>query len=226
MSHYEIEVKVLLGHEEAANMLLAQVDAAGLSPTMIGENAQLNHYFLHDKVENFLSHVEKYIEGDEKERFHHIMKTGKKHSIRTREVEWDTLLVVKASVDDTTSENGVARLEWEYVFPGKPIDEVDALVLWSGGEYQAKWSRKRKEYTLANGMHLCLDKNAGYGYLAEFEKVTHDAQGIDDIKQEIMNLIASLGHTELDQDRLARMFDHYNQNWREYYGTEKVFTLE
>lgn len=226
MSHYEIEVKVLLGHEEAAHNLLRQVDAIGLSPKLIGENAQLNHYFIHEKTEDFLSHVEKYIEWEEKGKFHHIMKTGKKHSIRTREVEWDTLLVVKASVDDTTSENGVARLEWEYVFPKKPIHEVDALVLSSGGEYQAKWSRKRKEYELGNGMHLCLDKNAGYGYLAEFEKITHDTEGIDAIKSEIISLIEKLGHKELDQGRLARMFDHYNKNWKNYYGTENVFTIE
>ncbi len=226
MSHYEIEVKVLLGHEEAAKLLLQQVEQAWLAPKLIGENAQLNHYFVHDKAEDFLNHVEEHIEGEEKEKFHHIMMTGKRHSIRTREVEGDTLLVVKASVDDTTSENGVARLEWEYVFPKKPIEEVDRLVLASGGEYQAKWSRKRQEYKLGNGMHLCLDKNAGYGYLAEFEKITHDLQWVDAIKSEILSLISKLWHKELDQGRLARMFDHYNKNWKNYYGTENVFTIE
>ncbi len=226
MSHYEIEVKVLLGHEEAANSLLQLVDSVWLSPKLIGENAQLNHYFVHDKTEDFLAQVEKVLHPDEKGKFQHIMKVGKKHSIRTREVDGDTLLVVKASVDDTTSENGVARLEWEYVFPKKPIQEVDDLVLSSGGAYQAKWSRSRREYELGNGMHLCLDKNAGYGYLAEFEKITHDPEGIDTIKTEILGLIERLGHQELDQGKLARMFDHYNKNWREYYGTEKVFTIE
>ncbi len=226
MSHYEIEIKILLGHEEAAKRLLSQVEATWLAPKLIGENSQLNHYFVHDKVDDFLTHVEKELHETEKEKFQHIMKHGKKHSIRTREVAGDTLLVVKASVDDTTSENGVARLEWEYVFPKKPIHDVDNLVLQSGGQYQAKWSRKRQEYELSNGMHLCLDKNAGYGYLAEFEKVTHDADGIDAIKQEIMDLIEHLGHKELDQWRLARMFDHYNKNWDHYYGTEKVFTIE
>jgi adenylate cyclase class IV len=226
MSHYEIEVKVLLGHEEAANSLLKLVDSVWLSPKLIGENAQLNHYFVHDKTEDFLTQVEKVLHPDEKGKFHHIMKAGKKHSIRTREVDGDTLLVVKASVDDTTSENGVARLEWEYVFPKKPIQEVDDIILSSGGEYQAKWSRSRREYELGNGMHLCLDKNAGYGYLAEFEKITHDPEGIDTIKSEILWLIERLGHQELDQGKLARMFDHYNKNWREYYGTEKVFTID
>lgn len=226
MSHYEVEIKVLLGHEEAAHKLLEQIEWLWLSPKLIGENAQLNHYFVHQKTEDFLEYVEKHISQDEREKFRHIMKQGKKHSIRTREVSGDTILVVKASVDDTTSENGVARLEWEYIFPKKPIDAVDTLILESGGEYQAKWSRKRKEYDLSNGMVVCLDKNAGYGYLAEFEKITHDQEGIDSIKKEILALIDRLGHKELDQWRLARMFDHYNKNWAEYYGTEKVFTIE
>jgi len=39
-------------------------------------------------------------------------------------------------------------------------------------------------------------------------------------------MVESLGYHELDQARLARMFDFYNKNWRDYYGTEKVFTVE
>jgi hypothetical protein len=31
---------------------------------------------------------------------------------------------------------------------------------------------------------------------------------------------------ELSQDRLERMFKFYNENWRDYYGTEKVFNIE
>jgi len=39
-------------------------------------------------------------------------------------------------------------------------------------------------------------------------------------------LMAELGVAELPQDRLARMFDFYNQNWPDYYGTDKTFTIE
>jgi len=54
------------------------------------------------------------------------------------------ILVIKASVDDTTSSNGTARLEWESKV-GLSIEELDALVLKSGFQYQAKWSRERQE---------------------------------------------------------------------------------
>lgn len=56
------------------------------------------------------------------------------------------ILVIKASVDDTTSENGIARVEREIVFPQKTLAELDAIVRSAGYEYQAKWSRDREEY--------------------------------------------------------------------------------
>ena len=31
---------------------------------------------------------------------------------------------------------------------------------------------------------------------------------------------------ELSQDRLERMFSFYNNNWSDYYGTEKIFNIE
>jgi adenylate cyclase class IV len=73
---------------------------------------------------------------------------------------------------------------------------------------------------------VCLDKNAGYGYVAEFEKVTDDALKVDTLKAELRSLMSELGVTELPQDRLERMFAHYNQHWAEYYGTNNVFTIE
>jgi hypothetical protein len=73
---------------------------------------------------------------------------------------------------------------------------------------------------------LCLDKNAGYGYLAEFERVIDDSELVNSTRDELLAMIESLGYHELDQARLARMFAHYNNNWAEYYGTENVFTVE
>jgi hypothetical protein len=36
----------------------------------------------------------------------------------------------------------------------------------------------------------------------------------------------NLGVEELSQERLQRMFDYYNKNWAEYYGTDKTFSIE
>ena len=105
------------------------------------------------------------------------------------------------------------------------LDELDKLVLSAGYEYQAKWSREREEYEY-KGANVCLDCNAGYGYLAEFEKIVHDEALADKVREEIDVIMAELDVVELSQERLARMFDFYNQNWPDYYGTDRTFTIE
>jgi adenylate cyclase class IV len=105
------------------------------------------------------------------------------------------------------------------------LEELDALVQKAGYVYQAKWSRDREEYSYKD-INVCLDKNAGYGYLAEFEKMVAEDTELGDARKEIDAIMAELGATELLQDRLARMFDFYNKNWAEYYGTNKTFIIE
>jgi adenylate cyclase class IV len=145
-------------------------------------------------------------------------------SIRTRQRNDEVLFVIKASIDEGTSANSVKRMEFEEVVPVS-LDELDALLLAAGFIYQAKWSREREEYAY-KGASVSLDKNAGYGYLAEFEKITHDETDAETVRLELDALMQELEVVELDQDRLARMFDHYNRNWPEYYGTDKVFLVE
>ena len=71
-----------------------------------------------------------------------------------------------------------------------------------------------------------MDRNAGYGYLAEFEKMIDDGREAEYAKQELKALMAELKCQELAQDRLERMFTFYNEHWEEYYGTDKVFVVE
>ena len=135
------------------------------------------------------------------------------------------LFVVKASFEEGPSHNTVSRLEFETAIPGMSIEELDRLLLDAGFSYQAKWSREREEYSY-KGATVCLDKNAGYGYLAEFEKVLDDEKGIPAAKRELLELMRQLGAEELPQERLERMFSFYNAHWPQYYGTEKVFVVE
>ena len=75
-------------------------------------------------------------------------------------------------------------------------------------------------------MHITIDKNAGYGYLAEFERLVDDRKQVEEAKKDLLNLMDELGVEELSQDRLERMFAHYNRHWAEYYGTDKMFVIE
>ena len=150
---------------------------------------------------------------------------GEKISVRTREMNGIAKIVMKASVGTDSSENGVVRMEIEEPTKGLTFDELDKMVLTAGYRYQAKWSRAREEYQIQD-ISVCLDKNAGYGYLAEFEKVINDTAHTAKARKEIDKLMQALGVAELPQDRLERMFAYYNKHWPEYYGTDKVFIVE
>src|SRR5690606_1073237 len=93
------------------------------------------------------------------------------------------LLVVKASVDEGTSANTIKRMEFEEPV-AISLEELDHLLLDAGFTYQAKWSREREEYAY-KGASVCLDKNAGYGYLAEFEKIVPEEDMADEVRAEI-----------------------------------------
>ena len=251
MNHsYEIEIKSLLGGKDKADELWRKMKAADPHFQEIGSHKQLNHYFvptpsgsgrvdgdLHQLYEN----VKDLIEPDKKDRLMELADKAKDFSVRTRWADGKVILVLKASVDDTTSSNGTARLEWESKV-SKTIEELDEIILKSGFHYQAKWSRERQEFKYhpsadvvqATGLphlknadvNVSIDKNAGYGYLSEFEMVIGDQSKVDETKALIRQMMKELGVDELPQDRLARMFDFYNKNWEKYYGTDNIFTID
>jgi len=191
----------------------------------ISRHSQINHYFINGDINLLHDKVLAHIPQEKHESLRSIVIDGKNHSIRVRLADEDLIFVVKSSIDDTTSDNGISRLEFEHKMPHLTIDELDQILFDAGFSYQAKWSREREEYKMGD-INICLDKNAGYGYLAEFEAVVEDADEVEEAKEKIYELMKRMEVKELDQERLARMFEHYNNNWEDYYGTDKVFTLE
>jgi adenylate cyclase class IV len=226
---YEVEVKSLLGAKENADQLRKKLSEIDPGVKLIGKGKQLNHYFLAPTDATQFDLLKKVLMPLLPEDTHasltRIAEHGTKVSVRTRETDTKTLFIIKASVSDDTSSNGVARIEFEA--PVKmSLGELDnVLVEKVGLKYQAKWSREREEYEAA-GLHICLDKNAGYGYLAEFEKVVGSEAEVAAARAEIDKVMQSVGVVELDQARLERMFAHYNAHWPEYYGTDNIFTIE
>ncbi len=221
---YEIEIKSLLGSRESADALLTKMHTFDAETKCIGESSQLNHYFITGDTEKIFSHIAPYVSEEKQMSLKKILYEGKNISIRTRKANDRVLFVIKASIDDTTSSNGTARLEFETEMPDLSLDMLDHLLLDSDCVYQAKWSRDRKEYAFQD-MTVCIDKNAGYGYIAEFEKIVTDGSEAEVVKKNLRETMQRLQVQELDQERLARMFAHYNEHWSEYYGTEKTFTI-
>ncbi len=219
---YEIEIKCLLGAPERARALEARMRELDPSLAALGTHRQRNHYF--ESKGDFRRAAQVLADEGDRAEFIALAEKAKDVSLRTRDADGKVLLVLKASIDDTTSANGTARREFEREV-ALPIEKLDEALLGAGFEYQAKWSRERTEYKF-NGANVTIDKNAGYGYLAEFEMVEQDPSKADETKARLRTLIEDVGLQELDQARLARMFAHYNAHWREYYGTEKIFVIE
>jgi adenylate cyclase class IV len=224
MAHYEIEIKSLLGAKANAEALKAKMTELDPGTICTSQNVQLNHYFAGGDIKELYETTKQLFNSEQQTKFLKIAEEGSDFSIRTRQRDEEVLLVVKASLDGGTSANTVTRLEFEEAVD-LTLEALDNLLLGVGYEYQAKWSREREEYS-CKGTTVCIDRNAGYGYLAEFEKVVAHGESVDGVRGELEALMTELGVAELPQERLARMFAHYNQNWADYYGTDKTFTIE
>lgn len=250
---YEIEIKSLLGSKERADELKRRLVQLFPALKVLPSHKQRNHYFnlslqasqgnaaaasaAHaNEKRGGLSAVFKTIApllSDEKrQELADIIKQVKSGvSVRTREADGKVFFILKASIGDDSSENGVSRIEFEEPVQ-LTLEELDARLLKAGISYQAKWSREREHYDLGS-IHITVDKNAGYGYLAEFEKMIDPgsrakltAGQATAVQQELKALMHDLGCIELPQDRLERMFKFYNEHWSDYYGTDKTFTVE
>ncbi len=224
MANFEIEIKSLLGDRANAEKLVGTMKQDSSFQTL-GAHKQLNHYFIGGNLQNLSDKVTSYLPEDKKQELAKLVNHAKDFSVRTRWADGKVILVVKVTVDDTTSFNGTARQEFETQFSDLTMEQLDRLVLDAGFKYQAKWSREREDYKFKD-LNVSVDKNAGYGYLAEFETIVDDASKADEAKAMLRKIMDELQVEELNQDRLARMFDYYNQNWQDYYGTEKTFNIE
>ena len=221
MHSYEVEVKSLLGSEENAEMLRKKMQEIDPASHMTSKNKQLNHYFIGGSMDALVKASEGVVSPEAHTKLADLLTQVTNVSVRTRNKDGQVLLVAKVSVGDDTSSNGVSRIEFEETVD-ITLEQLDRVLLGAGFRYQAKWSREREEYS-CRGLNVCLDKNAGYGWLAEFEKVEAELPAA---RADIDAVMQECGVAELPQDRLERMFSFYNEHWPEYYGTDKIFTIQ
>ncbi|MDD2766574.1 MAG: CYTH domain-containing protein [Candidatus Moranbacteria bacterium] len=224
VQQYEIEIKSLLGSEENANNLIQKMQSIDPSTKLVSKSSQLNHYFVGGDGEKICIALTSHIAKKKIEAFKKVLNEGNNLSLRTRQANKKVLFVAKASIDDTTSSNGTARIEFEAEIPELSLEALDRVLLEAGCTYQAKWSRDRREYIFQDTT-ACIDRNAGYGYVVELEKIVTDGTSAEQVKRDLRTLMETLGIEELSQDRLERMFAYYNEHWSEYYGTDKTFTI-
>jgi adenylate cyclase class IV len=223
--NFEVEIKSLLGSKERADKLRKDLKRHYKHIKLMATEKQLNHYFHTPKdLIKFSKKILPLIPKGKKDDFKETITHGDKISIRTRQSNDKVIFVIKASVGSDTSSNGIRRIELEVVMKMK-LDKLDRLIIDAGATYQAKWSREREEYDVGS-FKVSIDRNAGYGYLTEFEKVLSDEKLLESAHKEILETMKKFDLEELRQDRLERMFDYYNKNWKDYYGTDKTFNIK
>jgi adenylate cyclase class IV len=214
---YEVEVKALVRDipdlRQRIEFLYPEYKAI--------ESKQLNHYFdCSDKAfSNLLLDIDR----------SHVWESvnlptdiyqAKNIAVRTR---WDskkgTLFIIKYSVEDTNSQNGNVRREFECVVPTE-LNSLDEWILNNGLTYQSKWSRDRIEYKY-DSWSICTDINAGYRGLCEVEKVIPDLTYKNDALLFCRLKLRALGLVDLESSLLDRMFRFYSANYNDFYGTDK-----
>jgi predicted adenylyl cyclase CyaB len=225
---FEVELKSLVSDIDEIINLKKIINILYPKSVLKSSHKQLNSYFLNTgNLQELLKSLKGYISTDKFTELSELVASNPaNYSMRTRETDGrQTLFIIKIGSDNGDSSNGVSRREFECKV-NMPYDQLDLEIINLGFEYLSRWSRERNEYELEKNLNLCIDKNAGYGYVIEIEKMTDSEDKINQIEQELRTVLQNLGLKELNTDRLNRMFDFYNQNWQEYFGTEKVFNLE
>lgn len=221
---YEIEIKALLGSQSASDALMNQVAERDPGLKLISEQRQLNHYFNGGELSKLVKTLQRYLSQEQIIAINNISTSATHINVRTRQKNDTVLLIVKGSLDNTSAAHSHQRMDFEAEIR-LTIDELDDLVLSSGWRLEAKWQAKRKIYK-ALGLTIDLMFSPGYGYVVEFEKVVLNESDRTAAHDQVMAVMESLGIQELANDRLERMFAYYNDHWPEYYGTDKIFTIE
>lgn len=222
---YEIEIKSLLGTQEAANALAQKLQQLDPDCKKLSHITQRNHYFTGDHIGNLAEKLQG-LSGDDKAAITDIRQNAAHMSVRTRQNNEDqtqTILVIKGAKGSGSANHAVERMEFEKTLPIAQ-DKLDQLLVDNGFGVQAKWQAERDKYTF-HGATVEVIFSPGYGYLSEVEYVAHDqdraaAEGV------VRGILDELSLTELPGERLERMFAFYNDHWAEYYNTRNVFTVE
>lgn len=220
---YEVEIKSLLGSQEATDKLIAKLQESQEGLVEVGQKRQYNHYFIGGKLELLATAAAPFLDAAQRKALADIAAQAVTWSVRSRQSNDEVILIVKAGVDEGSAVHGHKRLEFEAPV-AMTIDELDELILGAGFDREAKWFAERTLYRHGD-VTLDVIFSPGYGYMVEFEKVVADEHEAEPARQSIIALMDHLGLKEFDPDLLERMYAYYNAHWQEYYGTRKTFTL-
>lgn len=221
---YEVEMKALLKNEQATKDLLGFLKKLDTSLVLLRKEKQLNHYFQFGDILKLIGSLEDYLTTSDIKILNNIHNKATSVSVRTREKNGLTIIVVKGSMDKTDAVHSHKRMEFEKELP-IDIEDLDTTLINNGFSVEAKWSATRKMYRFLDTT-VDIMFTPGYGYVVEIEKLIYDESDIETARKDIKALMGKLGLETLSSARLGRMYNFYNNHWQEYYGTKKVFTID
>lgn len=234
-TNYEIELKVLLWNSFPPTTFIKALSKDFKSVVERWEESHRNHYFEIPHRTQILPAFEERLPIDHEDKLLIAnFRNGKDIVVRTREIQANdtkrVILVMKSTVDEWTSQNGTIRKELEIPVP-LAIEDLDSILIACAEiRPQAKWSRTRKTFDVVDKdwfyFTVCLDKNAGYWFIVEFEVVVNKPSVIESTKKKLQDCIQHMWLRELPADQLHRMFEFYNKNWESFYQTENYFFIK
>lgn len=188
------EIELKFFSSKSIDLLRRDLLARGWIPR--GSVEQMNHYF-DSRAGSLRTRYERKISSTREgvPRVYLVAKSGELHGSVRKEYE--------LSVDST-------------------LEQLDELLITAGNNLKSRWYRRRE--TLGkDGISICLDRNDGYGFVVEIEKMSYTDDGADESVLMIRTLADSLGLEEISKATLDKMYKHYTDNWSDYYRKGKTF---
>lgn len=220
---YEVEVKALLGSQDAADALLADMRKSQPDLAVTDRQTQLNHYFIDGDLGDLAQKFRDILSSEQVSQVAQLAENAKSFNVRSRQKNDIVLLIIKGSLDERSASHSNQRMELEFEV-SMPIEHLDESILSAGFTLEAKWSAERTFYKYRD-MTVDMIFSPGYGYMVEFEKVVQSEAEIAQARSDVLNVLAEFGLQEFDHMLIEKMYAYYNSHWQEYYGTKKVFSL-
>ncbi|OGD66447.1 hypothetical protein A3F08_01220 [Candidatus Berkelbacteria bacterium RIFCSPHIGHO2_12_FULL_36_9] len=142
-----------------------------------------------------------------------------KNDLRIRRNDKEAFLILKKGWMHDTE-----RDEIEVKVTRPDFERLDEIFVALGYKYDTKWYRKRLEYKLKS-FNITIDFNAGYGGVAEIEKVVKNNNEVEKAKKDISDFAKEVGIEPATKELFNKMYTYYKKNWKKYYTTKTTFDI-
>lgn len=221
----EIEIKYLLDDKQDVNKLVEKLKSVHPKAKRTQQSTVISYFYEKpNSIEQVLNAARNIISKSKFVELQNILKENMDLIVKARSIDKDVFFAVKVAAEGEDAVHAVNRLEFEEKID-LSLEDANQILINNGVSLASKWYSERDFYKITDDMDMNIEFVSGYGYKAEIEILTENSQS-HDAELEIRELALSLDLEEASQELLGKMYEYYNQHWREYFKKEKVFTGE